>query len=739
MRAHVRFVGLLMVVVLLVAVATAGPVTYIVTGDDAGNSYYLKSMGDGTLELQTLNGDLNTEFNWGTGIGTLTNKENYDFVVGTGSTGGPEKKIYLYEGTSGNGNPFPNAKIIGEWSLGDYPADMPVANFHGKVFDVDTLDDFMMVQYPSQDVGLYMNDGEGGFVPSKIEGAAPPSPVGADAADINHDGIADFVVAPTAPWVQGEPPYSYYIHVNLGLGNNEFTKSEIATRVITPYWGGTPYWGITAADFDGDYKVDLIATIADENGEASGFDFYKGNGEGVFTWADRFGVDLLLSTRSPVDNYDLDGDSDQDLVAANPGYVIVGLNKHYGQFIDGEEGKFTFTTYPVQAAGTGLKSIAAPPVFPNKDPFAYFSVSPALPEHQKVKIDTTLTFSSEDPAGVSYDPEGKDLTFGGYFPDDDTTETVTGTGDGTAAMQFTHLFETPGTYNVELTIKDTYDVTVPETVTVKVNYPPVAKGGTYSTTKNTKLEVNVETGVLAPERVTDEDQFADPVEQFTAELLADNTAIGDLSFNADGSFTYTPDQDQLGTDSFDYRIFDGYDWSDQATVTITVNPSPTWKVNIFPDLINLKSNGMFMAFVIVEKPYSATDLQTETVKCEEASAIRVIRNPRFPQMFVAVFKTSDLGLNTDLKKGKHGDSVNLDVTGNIIYNGVSVAFSGTDKVRVISAKSKFKDDTEKWDTMTDKHLWNKLPRDWYDKKDRETKDKYTSANSWDKKWVWDDT
>jgi VCBS repeat-containing protein len=47
---------------------------------------------------------------------------------------------------------------------------------------------------------------------------------------------------------------------------------------------------------------------------------------------------------------------------------------------------------------------------------------------------------------------------------------------------------------------------------------------------------------------------------------------GSLTLNADGSFTYTPDQDFNGTDTFIYQASDGTNPSNVATVTITVNP-----------------------------------------------------------------------------------------------------------------------------------------------------------------------
>ena len=44
---------------------------------------------------------------------------------------------------------------------------------------------------------------------------------------------------------------------------------------------------------------------------------------------------------------------------------------------------------------------------------------------------------------------------------------------------------------------------------------------------------------------------------------------GSVALNADGSFSYTPDADFYGVDSFVYKANDGTDDSNTATVTIT--------------------------------------------------------------------------------------------------------------------------------------------------------------------------
>src|SRR5207249_4470081 len=51
-----------------------------------------------------------------------------------------------------------------------------------------------------------------------------------------------------------------------------------------------------------------------------------------------------------------------------------------------------------------------------------------------------------------------------------------------------------------------------------------------------------------------------------------STAHGQVTPNADGSFTYTPAYGFSGTDSFTYQASDGKDNSNEATVSINVIP-----------------------------------------------------------------------------------------------------------------------------------------------------------------------
>ncbi len=104
------------------------------------------------------------------------------------------------------------------------------------------------------------------------------------------------------------------------------------------------------------------------------------------------------------------------------------------------------------------------------------------------------------------------------------------------------------------------------TVTITVNAAndaPTAAGESYSVSEDGNLAVP-SAGLLA----NDSDIDGNPL---TAILLS-GPANGSLTFNADGSFTYTPNANFNGVDSFIYRANDGQVSSNLVTVTITVNP-----------------------------------------------------------------------------------------------------------------------------------------------------------------------
>ncbi|MFC1932587.1 Ig-like domain-containing protein, partial [Chloroflexota bacterium] len=108
------------------------------------------------------------------------------------------------------------------------------------------------------------------------------------------------------------------------------------------------------------------------------------------------------------------------------------------------------------------------------------------------------------------------------------------------------------------------DVGVGTTVTYNSyfgNEPPVAVDDAYTTDEDINLIVPAP-GVLG----NDIDADGDPL---TA-LQVSGPAQGTLTLNNDGSFTYTPNANYYGPDSFIYKANDGTADSNTATVSLTV-------------------------------------------------------------------------------------------------------------------------------------------------------------------------
>ncbi|MBA2493129.1 MAG: cadherin-like domain-containing protein [Acidobacteria bacterium] len=95
------------------------------------------------------------------------------------------------------------------------------------------------------------------------------------------------------------------------------------------------------------------------------------------------------------------------------------------------------------------------------------------------------------------------------------------------------------------------------------NAAPAAAGDAYSTNEDTALNVAAP-GVLT----NDTDGEMDTL---TAMLVSSPSNAAAFTFNANGSFTYTPAANFNGTDSFTYKVSDGSLESNTATVTIAVN------------------------------------------------------------------------------------------------------------------------------------------------------------------------
>ncbi|MDB5516978.1 MAG: hypothetical protein JWQ17_3736, partial [Tardiphaga sp.] len=106
------------------------------------------------------------------------------------------------------------------------------------------------------------------------------------------------------------------------------------------------------------------------------------------------------------------------------------------------------------------------------------------------------------------------------------------------------------------------------TVTINVtNSPLIAASDAYSATEDAPLVVAAAGGVLA------NDADLDPAATLITATVVTNAGHGTVSLAADGSFTYTPDADFYGTDSFTYQASDNAG-NPPVVATVTINVAP---------------------------------------------------------------------------------------------------------------------------------------------------------------------
>ena len=169
--------------------------------------------------------------------------------------------------------------------------------------------------------------------------------------------------------------------------------------------------------------------------------------------------------------------------------------------------------------------------------------------------------------GNDVDPDGDPLT--ATLVSGPAHGTLTFNPDGSFVYTPDANYSGPDSFTY--TVNDGDQTSTPATVTLTVspvNDPPTAVADTYSLGEDHTLSVPASSGLLA------NDSDIDPSSALTA-VLVTGPAHGTLTLNPDGSFTYVPDPNFNGVDTFTYQVSDGTATSTPATVTLNVGDDVT--------------------------------------------------------------------------------------------------------------------------------------------------------------------
>jgi|GEM_PF-2314737 len=264
------------------------------------------------------------------------------------------------------------------------------------------------------------------------------------------------------------------------------------------------------------------------------------------------------STNTPVEIDVLGNDSDPE---GDPLTITNSSQPENGTAVENEDGTFTYTP---DEGFTGTDSFTYTISDDTEDETDTATVTIAVEAENELPIavddnaQTTAETEVEiDVLGNDSDPDGDEL----IVTDNSQPEngSVTENEDGT--FTYTPDDDFVGEDNFTYTISDdTEDGTDTATVTIAVeadNGVPIAVDDNAQTTTETEVEIDV----LGNDSDPDDDELT-----ITNNSQPENGAAVE---NEDGTFTYTPDNDFVGEDSFTYTISDGND-TDTATVTIAV-------------------------------------------------------------------------------------------------------------------------------------------------------------------------
>ncbi|HMF93192.1 MAG TPA: N,N-dimethylformamidase beta subunit family domain-containing protein [Vicinamibacterales bacterium] len=190
----------------------------------------------------------------------------------------------------------------------------------------------------------------------------------------------------------------------------------------------------------------------------------------------------------------------------------------------------------------------------------------ANPDSAVVAVNGSHTFAASGPGSLTANDSDADasdvLHVAGVTAASHGTVVLNGDG----SVTYTPAANYSGPDGFTYTVSDGL-LTASAPVSIDVhfgNVPPVAVNDAYSVNEDATLTIPATAGVLSNDTDADHDSL-------TATLTAP-PVNGTLTLGADGGFTYQPNPDFFGSDSFTYTVSDGHGGTATGTVNVTVTP-----------------------------------------------------------------------------------------------------------------------------------------------------------------------